>query len=235
MKKYAILQLFCLITLVSEAQIQINLVSPTAYTPTLFEREEALRMPLSLGPERFFSEDSLFREGELVTKKRHYKTELVYRFDQIERALEVQFESGKRIYIEEKDIVLFKLFIDGITITFIPLKLPKAEKKTVVQIIYKTPTLQLYRDVHKTVNRVVEKYWGEPIFTDEVKNNYRYYFRKTDKDALVEVEMKAKSFAKLLPKKKEKIERLFEKEEEDGKLTVSKICKILKSLDVKTD
>jgi uncharacterized protein YdeI (BOF family) len=235
MKKYTILLFFALIIIVGKAQVQINLVSPNGYTPTLFEREDALKMPLSLGKERFLGNDSLFIQGELVTKKRHYKTELVYRFDQIERALEVEFESGKRIYIEEKDIVLFKLFFEDNTAVFIPLKLPKDEKRTLVQIIYKTPTLQLYRDVHKTVNRVVEKYWGEPIFTDEAKNNYHYYFRKTDKDALVEVDMKAKSFVKVLPKKKEKIERLFEKEEEDGKLTVSKICKIMKALDVKAE
>jgi hypothetical protein len=235
MKKYAIILFFSFTSVVSKAQIQVNLVSANINSANLFEKQNALKMPILLGQDRFFGNDSLFIQGELVTKKRHYTTELGYRFDQVVGALEVKFESGKQVYIEEKDIVLFRLFFEDNTAVFMPLKLPKEQKITLVQIIYKTPTLQLYRDVHKTVDRVVEKFWGEPIYEDVAKNNYRYFFRKSEKDNLVEVEMKAKSFAKLFPKKKERIERMFDNEEEEGKLTVSKICKIMKALDVKAE
>jgi hypothetical protein len=228
MKKYTILFFFALTNFVIEAQDLSSFTTQSNFT----KRSSFIELPRVVGKARYFNNDSLFIEGELVTKKRHYKTELGYRFDQIERSLEVQFESGKQIYIDVKDIVLFKLYYEDHTAVFLPLKLPKAEKKTLLQVIYRTPTLQLYRDVHKRANIVIEN-WnnGNPDYHNEVMNDYHYYFRKTDKDNLVEVYMKAKSFAKVLPKKKEEIKRLFKQEKEKGELTVSKICKIMKALD----
>jgi hypothetical protein len=230
MKKMTLFLIFFLFNLVAKAQYNFkdNFTMPRDYVlPT---------NPVLVGKERFFNNDSLFREGELVTKKRHFKTELGYRFDQIERALEVQFESGKKMYIDIEKIVLFKLFFEDNTVVFIPLTLPKEHKKTLVQVIYKTPTLQLYRDVHKETDRTYKRSYDlESDYYDEVRNDYHYYFRKSDKDALVEIKIKAKSFAKVLPKMQNKIMKLFEKEQEKGNLTVSKICKIMAALDNKDE
>jgi hypothetical protein len=243
MKKYAIFCFFILCAVVVKAQAQtqaqtqfsnsINL--PSASSIFSFSEKTAIEnMPLLVGKERFFSNDSIFRKGELVTKKRHYTTELGYRFDQIERALEVKFESGNRLILDDKDIVLFVIFYDDYTTTFMPLLLPKEQKKILVQVIYKTPTLQLFRDVHKTTKRIVDNQRNAD-YHDQVKNDYHYYFRENETSPLIEVEMNAKSFAKLLPLKQSKIKRLFAEEEEKGKLTVSKICKIMKALDDNVD
>jgi hypothetical protein len=230
------LTLFCFFTLgavVVKAQNKTSVISNFPTTSSLFSMSDQVaieKMPLLVGQKRFFNNDSIFRKGELVTKKRHFTTELGYRFDQIERALEVQFESGNRLILDDKDIVLFMIFYDDYTTTFIPLFLPKEQKKVLVQVIYKTPTLQLFRDVHKTTQRIVDNLRNTE-YHDEVKNDYHYYFRENERSPLIEVEMKAKSFAKVLPLKQTKIKRLFEEEEEKGKLTVSKICKIMKELD----
>jgi hypothetical protein len=236
MKKYAILCFFTFTTIALKAQIPTQAPSnvivemPQTNFFSLSDEKAIENMPLLVGKERFFSNDSIFRKGELVTKKRHYTTELGYRFDQIERALEVQFESGNRLILDDKDIVLFVIFYDDYMTTFIPLLLPKEQKKVLVQVIYKTPTLQLFRDVHKTTKRIVDNQRNAD-YHDQVKNDYHYYFRENETSPLVEIEMKAKSFAKVLPLKQSKIYRLFAEEEEKGKLTISKICKIMEALD----
>jgi hypothetical protein len=238
MKRYAIFLFFTLKMIVSDAQTQSNAfydVSSSKYF-SLSDIKALEKKPLLVGQKRFFNNDSLFKQGELVTKKRHYTTELGYRFDQIERALEVQLENGKQLYIDEKEIVLFKLYIEENTVVFLPLTLPKEQKKTLLQVIYKTPTLQLYRDVHKKHHRIFQSSNGyDPDYQDELKNDYHYYFRKSDKEDLFEIEIKAKSFIKVLPNMQYKIEQLFQEEQEKGKLTVSKICKIMAALDNKDD
>jgi hypothetical protein len=239
MRKYAFFCFFVFGAVVVKAQAQIQFSNsinlPSASTTfSLSDKAAIENMPLLVGQERFFNNDSVFRKGELVTKKRHYTTELGYRFDQIERALEVQFESGNRLILDDKDIVLFVIFYDDYITTFMPLFLPKEQEKVLVQVIYKTPTLQLFRDVHKTTKRIVDNQRNSE-YHDQVKNDYHYYFRENETSPLVEIEMKAKSFAKVLPLKQSKIYRLFAKEEEKGKLTVSKICEILKELDEKEE
>jgi hypothetical protein len=239
MKKYAILLFFTLKTIVIEAQTQSNVFQDVSSSNsfTLSDAKAIEKKPLLVGQSRFFNNDSLFKQGELVTKKRHFTTELGYRFDQIERALEVKLEGGKQLYIDEKTIVLFKLYFENHIAVFLPLTLPKEKKKTLVQVIYRTATMQLYRDVHKRINRVIESRHStsEPDYRDDVMNDYHYFFRKSDKDDLVEIKIKAKSFINVLPEKRIQITKLFEEAEKKEALTVTKLCEILGKLDKEKD
>ena len=183
--------------------------------------------------ERYFY-DSLYREGELKTTKRLYATQLSYRFDQVERTVQVKMENDKQVYLYERDIEYLKLFIEGKTVLFVPINIPNGRKLTMVQVIYKSPTMELYRDSRKYIFRVksenLDGYSSEKVY-DEIRKDYRYYFRKNNSGAFKEVKLTAKSLAAQLPQKRSQIVQLFRKGQTKGGLTISKLTEIMIELD----
>jgi hypothetical protein len=178
--------------------------------------------------------DTLYHEGELKTNKRLYTTELQYRFNQVERTVQVRLANGKEMYINERDIVYCKIVIDGKTITLVADKVPNGRKLTVLQVIYKSPNMQLYRDARKFLFRVksdaIDGYSTEKVY-DEVRKDYRYYLRIGDTGEFTEVKTTAKSFAQALPEKRSQIEVLFKNGKKKEGLTVSKLSDIMAQLD----
>jgi hypothetical protein len=178
--------------------------------------------------------DTLYHEGELKTTKRLYTTELQYRFNQVERTVQVRLDNGKEMYINEKDIVYCKIVIDGKTITLVPDKVPNGRKITVLQVIYKSPNMQLYRDARKFLFRVksdaIDGYSSEKVY-DEVRKDYRYYLRVGDSGEFTEVKTTAKSFAQALPEKRTQIDVLFKIAKKKEGLTVTKLSDIMAQLD----
>jgi hypothetical protein len=179
--------------------------------------------------ERFFR-DTAFHQGELRTRKDLFTNELGYRYDQIEGAIEIKLENGKRMYLYDKDILYCKLFFYKHTAVFMPVILPNDNQMTLVEVIYKTPTLQLYRNLHK-INTVGASYIGQTDVVDKTKDDYQYYFKKGDKEVLKEVSITAKSFINMLPNKKHYIVALFKAEEGKGKLSLAKLSEMMKKLD----
>ncbi len=178
---------------------------------------------------RFFV-SSAFQKGELRTRKVLSTTELSYRFDQVEGTIEVKKRDGSTMYLNEKDILYCKLFFDdNIQVVFMPVALPNETKLTLLQVVYKTPTLQLYRNIRK---KVVTK---NGYATNDIENDYHYYVRKGDKNLLQEVDITAKSFTQALPEKEKTITRLFKEAKSKGDLTVSDICKMMGKLDKKAE
>ena len=183
--------------------------------------------------ERFFK-DTAFHQGELRTRKGLFTNELGYRYDQIEGAMEVKLENGKRMYLYDKDILYCKLFFDKHTAVFMPVVLPNDNQTTLVEVIYKTPTLQLYRNLHK-INTVGASYTGQTDVVDKAKDDYHYYFRKGDKEVVKEISITAKSFINMLPNKRHYILELFKAEEGKGKLSLAKLSEMMKKLDEKEE
>lgn len=183
--------------------------------------------------ERYFY-DSLYREGELKTTKRLYTTQLSYRFDQIERTVQIKMENDKQVYLYESDIEYLKLFIEDKTVVFMPVKVPNGRKLTMVQVIYKSPTMELYRDPRKYIFRVksenIDGYSSEKVY-DEIRKDYRYYFRKNNTGAFKEVKLTAKAFTAVLPQKRAQIVQLFRAGQTKGGLTISKLAEIMAELD----
>lgn len=214
MKKIQLVAFFSLWAVVAVAQTQ-----PVG-EPPLFYHSMALDDRIEeLYNKRFFN-DSLFREGELRTRKSLFTTELAYRFDQVEQTIEVKTESGKQVYLEAKDVVYCKLFFEDHTAVFMPITLPKQKDLTLVQVIYKTPTLQLYRNIQKKIVNF------EPI------KDYRYYLRKDNKGLLKEIEINEKSLINELPTKRSRIAQFFKgKKKED--LTLSSLVHLMGQLDEK--
>ncbi len=215
MKKIQLIAFFSLWAVVAVAQTQ------TVGEPPLFYHSLALDDRIDeLYNKRFFN-DSLFREGELRTLKSLFTTELGYRFDQVEQTIEVKTSTGKQIYLEPKDVVYCILFFEDHTAVFMPVTFPNKKNMILVQVLYKTSTLQLYRNIQKKIVNF------EPI------KDYRYYIRKDNKGPLKEIEINEKSLINELPTKRSRITQFFNgKKKED--LTLSKLIHLMGELD-KTD
>jgi hypothetical protein len=181
-----------------------------------------------------FLNDTLYHEGELKTSKRLYTNEMKYRFNQVERTVQVRLADGKEMYINEKDIVYCNIVIEGKTITLVPAKVPNGRKITIMQVIYKSPNMQLYRDARKFIFRVksndIDGYSTEKVY-DEVRKDYRYYLRIGDSGEFTEVKTTVKSFAQALPEKRSQIELLFKNAKKKDGLTVTKLSNIMAQLD----
>ena len=143
-------------------------------------------------------------------------------------------ENDKQVYLYERDIEYLKLFIEGKTVLFVPINIPNGRKLTMVQVIYKSPTMELYRDSRKYIFRVksenLDGYSSEKVY-DEIRKDYRYYFRKNNSGAFKEVKLTAKSLAAQLPQKRSQIVQLFRKGQTKGGLTISKLTEIMIELD----
>lgn len=183
--------------------------------------------------ERFLN-DSVFRPGELKTLNNLYTTELTYRFDQIERTIQIKMENSKQFYLFEKDIEYCKILIDNKTLMFIPAAVPNGRKLTLLQVIYKSPTLQLYRDIRKFVFRVksdnIDGYSSEEVY-DDIRKDYRYYLRKGETNNFTEVKIDVKSFVNVLPDKRSQIVKLFKAGKANDGLSVSKLAQIMAEID----
>jgi DNA-directed RNA polymerase subunit F len=182
--------------------------------------------------------DTLYHTGELKTFKKLYTTELMYRFNQLERAIQVKMSDGKEMYIRDEDIVYCKIVIEDKTVTFMPESIPNGRRLTVIQVLYKSPRIQLYRDSRKYVYRVksanLDGYSSEKIY-DEVRKDYHYYLRYGDVGEFQEVKITAKSFAEIIPEKRTQINALFRAAQKKEGLTVTKLMEIMKELDKTTN
>ncbi len=238
MKKFELFALFIFQGLIAYAQAPAALATTGRLNlPSMDERFQYIYpydgREKPLVGERYFY-DSLYREGELKTTKRLYTTQLSYRFDQIERTVQIKMENDKEVYLYESDIEYLKLFIENKTVVFIPATVPNGRKLTMVQVIYKSPTMQLYRDTRKFIFRVksenIDGYSSEKVY-DEIRKDYRYYLRKGDKGAFKLVKINTKSFINMLPEKRVQILKLFKAGQSKDGLTVTKLADIMAQLD----
>ena len=181
--------------------------------------------------------DTLYHQGELQTTNKLYTTELLYRYDQTQRMVQVKTESGKELWLNEDDVVSFKLFFGNDVIRFTSTTVPNGRKKTLMQVIYQSPTMHLLRDSYKFIFRVKGDETGyttrQPY--NEVRNDYRYFFNNDPNVSFQEIKINKKSFIKLMPTKKVQITNLFKANKSKGELTISKLSEILKALDEKNE
>lgn len=235
MKKFSIFVLFLLFTLTTDAQ---QIVSPVRNMNALSTNDRFQYIPpydirdIQLVGERYFF-DSLYHQGELKTVNQTYTTEMMYRFDQIEGTIQIKLQDGKEMLVNENDLVFCKLFIEKETVVFKTVSVPNGKKKSVVQVIYESPTLQLYRDSRKYISRAksasIDGYGSESTY-DEVRKKYRYFLRK-GKGPFTEVKIEAKSFINVIPEKRSQITQLFRAGQSKGGLTVTKLTQIMTELD----
>jgi hypothetical protein len=236
MKKFYILLSIAFQTLVAAAQSPDPISTGYLNMPTSQEAFRFInaydgRNKQVVGEPYFY--DSLYRAGELKTLKGLYRSQVKFRFNQIERTVQVQLADGKELLINEKEIIYCKLYIEDKTITLVPAPLANGRKLTLVQVIYQSPRIQLLRDIRKYLYRVksdnIDGYSSEKVF-DEVRKDYRYYLRKGDTGDFTEVKLNAKSFGKVLQKHSQ-LKQLFKDGEKKDGLTISKLTEIMATLD----
>jgi hypothetical protein len=239
MKEFIFFCLFSLLSVSIEAQTW-RLTNGNINMPTKDDRFQYINpydvRVIELQGDRYFN-DSIYRDGELKMNNAFYTSELKYRFDQIERTVQVKMDNGKEMFLREKDVEYFKIFIDDKTFVFVPESVPNGRKLTLLQVIYKSPTMQLYRDSRKYIFRVKNEYndgYNSNEVHDEIRKDYRYFFRKGNSGAFKEVKIEAKSFINLMPQKRSQINQLFRTGQTKGGLTISKLTEIMAELDKPT-
>jgi hypothetical protein len=176
--------------------------------------------------------DDQFHKGEVIlTYNRRYSKGYKYKFDQIRNTVLLQNPDGEEVLLEAKDILSFQLNIGDKTINFVKTNLPHIKEPTIVQVIYWSPKMRLFRDIKKKIikNKEYFPYSGGEV-PSKIVNDYTYYFSKND-EQLMFIKPQKKGFIKALPDKEKEIVRLFKtKKFED--LTVSKLAELMQKLDV---
>ena len=216
MKKIQFFALFSFWATLAAAQFQTQSIGDSPSTFFYHSMAQETRAE-ELINKRFFN-DSVFQQGELRTRKGLFATELGYRFDQVEQTIEVKMATGKQLYLQPKDVLYCKLFLEDYTAVFMPVTLPEKKDLTLVQVVYRTPTLQLYRDIRKKM-----LHYG-------LEKDYHYYYRMDNKAILKEIEMNEKSLVSVLPHKRSRITQFF-KGKKKADMTLSQVVHLMGELD----
>lgn len=167
---------------------------------------------------RFFY-DNEYHQGELWTNSAYYSTEMQYKFDQIEGAIQVKFKDGKESLINEKEVIMFFLYINDKKIVFVKNDIPNGKKDALLQVIYYNNQLQMLRDAKKTL----VKRSG----TTYIENEYAYFIREDDTKPLEPIELTEKSFFQKFPQHKYKIMQFFKVNNVKKEITQTKLIHLL--------
>jgi hypothetical protein len=199
---------------------------------------EQLQVPLFVNNAQFESLEGIpyfyddhFHKGEvMLTQNRHFSKDYKYKFDQISNTVLLQYPDGEETLLDAKDILSFKMFIGDKTINFVKTNLPYIKEPTIVQVIYLSSKMRLFRDIKKKIikNKEYISYTGGEV-PSKIINDYSYYFSKND-EQLMFIKPNKKDFIKALPEKKAEIERIF-KTKAFNDLTVNKLVELMQKLD----
>ncbi len=173
---------------------------------------------------RFFNDE--YAAGEIwMTNGKHYTSEMVYRFDELENSVQIKYPSKKELLLYNFDVLSFNLIINGATHSYV-----KADVKGIgdahkfFRVIFKNEKCQLI----KWTQKIFEKSDNSGAYSREIKYDAyvaknRYYV-KTDEGKFREMGITKKEFLKKFPTKKAIVEKLFstinnvEKEMTDAKI-----------------
>ena len=182
---------------------------------------------------RYFN-DETFVKGELKTPDSLYQKDMLFRYDQIDRTLQIKLPNGKEGALDPRNIVYFKLFIEDKSFLFERTQIAYKREQDILQVIYSSPTMRLLRDARKKKRKVTDT----DLYTSAPKahyivyeNDYRYYLVFGDMAKLDPVNISKMSFANLIPSKAAFISQLFDRKEFRTDLTVTKLKELIGLLD----
>ena len=190
-------------------------------------------LPTETKGSRYFN-DEAFVKGELKTPDSLYQKDLLFRFDQIDRTLQIKLPNGKEGVLDPLNIVYFKLFIEDKTFLFERTQVAYKREQDILQVIYSSPTMRLLRDARKKKRKVtdIDLYTSAPKAHYVVyENDYRYYLVFGDMAKINAVNISKLSFANLIPSKATFINQLFSMKEFKTDLTVTKLKELIRLLD----
>ena len=190
-------------------------------------------LPIETKGSRFFNNET-YVKGALKTPDSLYQKDLLFRYDQIDRTLQIKFPDGKVMLLDPRHIVHFKLFIEDKTFLFERSQVSYKREQDILQVIYSSPTMRLLRDARKKKKKVTETdlYTSAPTAHYEVyENDYRYYLVFDNMTKMNAVTISKISFANLIPSKATFVNQLFSREEFRTDLTVTKLKELIHLLD----
>ena len=190
-------------------------------------------LPVETKGSRYFN-DETYVKGELKTPDSLYQNDLLFRYDQIDRTLQMKLPNGKELLLDPRHIVYFKLFIEDKTFLFERTQISYKREQDILQVIYSSPTMRLLRDARKKKRKVTDTdlYTSAPKAHYVVyENDYRYYLIFDDMAKINVVNISKISFANLIPSKATFINRLFSMKEFKTDLTVTKLKDLIGLLD----
>ena len=190
-------------------------------------------LPTETKGSRYFN-DETYVKGELKTPDSLYQKDLLFRYDQIDRTLQIKLPNGKEGVLDPRNIVYFKLFIEDKTFLFERTLVSYKREQDILQVIYSSPTMRLLRDARKKKRKVTDT----DLYTSAPKahylvyeNDYRYYLVFGDMVKMNAVTITKLSFANLFPHKATYVNQLFNREEFRTDLTVTKLKELIGLLD----
>jgi hypothetical protein len=181
---------------------------------------------------RYLTDDYL--EGELwTTNKTHYTTELTYRFDEVDNAVQIKFkDSGKEVQLFNDKVAALQLNIKIKKITF--LRIPEVDKENPNNLYQLIIFNEKYKVVKLAKKKLVVSSNEDQVFdpikkTTEYKEDYHYYIKVGDKD-YSEFKLSKKGLLKVFPRQTTKIEQVFKLPKYSKKITDAIIIDIIESI-----
>ena len=190
-------------------------------------------LPTETKGSRYFN-DETYVKGELKTPDSLYQKDLLFRYDQIDRTLQMKLPNGKELLLDPRHIVYFKLFIEDKTFLFERTQVAYKREQDILQVIYSSPTMRLLRDARKKKKKVTDTdlYTSAPKAHYVVyENDYRYYLVFGDMAKFTPLSISKTSFTLLIPSKATFINQLFNMKEFRTDLTVTKLKELIHLLD----
>ncbi len=182
---------------------------------------------------RYFNDEYL--DGELwTTNKTHYTDQMVYRFDEVENAVQIKYkDSNKEVQLFSHNVVSLELFFKGKKITF--LHVPEVntdEPDRLYQVIYYT---EKYKVVKLPMKKVVkfnneEQAIGGDKRANEYREENRYYLKEGNK-GYVEFKLSKKGLIKAFPQHASKVERIIKLPKYDSKISDATVFSILQTIE----
>jgi hypothetical protein len=190
-----------------------------------------------------FTEDNLigtryltdnYLEGELwTTNNTHYTTELTYRFDEVDNAVQIKYkESGKEVQLFNDKVAALQLNINNKKISY--LRIPEVNKESPNNLYQLIVYKENYKVVKFAKKKLVVSSNEDQVFdpvkkTSEFKEDYHYYLKLGDKE-YVEFKLSKKGLLKAFPRHSSKIEEIFKLPKYSKKITDAIMIDVIDSV-----
>jgi hypothetical protein len=228
------LSFICILILLGKNQAQENFLSGYGNVGRLYSVQNYNFLDVETKGCRFFNNEN-YVPGELKTSDSTiYSKELMYRYDQVARTVQVRHPDGREALLDPRYLIYVKLFIENKEYLFERIQLPSGRSEF-LQVIYRSPTLRLFRDSRKKTTRVntYDQYTSAPTGKyDQVSNDYKYYIGIDNDEILRTIEVSRRAFANMFPQKAVKISQIFGMKEFRYDLNISKLTELMRILDL---
>jgi hypothetical protein len=175
-----------------------------------------------------------YLEGELwTTNKTHYTTELTYRFDEVDNAVQIKFkDSGKEVVLFNEKVAALQLNINNKKISF--LRIPEVDKENPNSLYQLIVFNEKYKVVKFAKKRLVVSSNEDRVFepaknTTEYKEDYHYYVKLGDKE-YAEFKLSKKGLLKAFPRYTAKIEEILKLPKYNKKITDAIMIDVIDSI-----